>query len=152
MLAMPLLYHQQTQYEGEWKGEDGGRGLKTSVASYILVPSVRQSNWYVLGLPWTLGAIKQPLAELQLPLYLPVPPDTCPKLAGRGGNGRAVLQHADTMEMPHGLWGWWLYTPALEASWFPGAVILMPPWLPCQDSCFSASGRKTCSGKKCPHA
>lgn len=35
--------------------------------------------------------------------------------------------------MPCVLWGWWLYTPALEASWFPGAVTLMPPWLPYQD-------------------
>lgn len=110
-------------------------GLETSVVSCILVPSVRHSNWCVLGLPRTLGSIKQPLAEPQLPLCLPLPPDTCPKPAGRGGNVRAVLDHADTMEMPCGLWGWWLYTPALEASWFPGAVTLMPPWFPCQDFC-----------------
>lgn len=137
---------------GEWKGEDGGRCLKTSVASCILVPSARQSNWYVLGLPRTLGSIKQPVAEPQLPLCLPLPPGTCPKPAGRGGNGRAVLDHTDTTGMPCGLWRWWLYPPALEPSWFLGAAIFMPPWLPCQDSCFRTSVRKTCSGKKFPHA
>lgn len=59
MLATPLLYISKPSRRGEWKGEDGGRGLETSVASCILVPSVRQSNWCVLGLPRTLGSIKQ---------------------------------------------------------------------------------------------
>lgn len=44
----------------------------------------------------------------------------------KGELGSDVLDHTYTMAMPCGLWGWWLYTPDLEPSWFLGAVSLMP--------------------------
>lgn len=70
---------------GEGKGGDGNIGLKISAASFILIPSVRQSSWHGLGLPGTLGSIKQPLAEPWLRLHLPLSQGTCHESAEQEG-------------------------------------------------------------------
>ena len=92
-----MLCYEQIQTLGEGKGEDGNIGLKISAASFILVPSVRQSSWYGLGLPGTLGSIKQPLAASALAIIPRHSPQICSERRELLGYPGPQLHHGYTL-------------------------------------------------------